>query len=232
MPRITSIGQCALCGETFSKRAISRHLITCQAAHSPKRGKLRKTFRLIVEGRGLPEYWLHLEMPADATLRTLDGFLRDIWLECCGHLSAFTIEHARYELDTGGIDGMWTDIFGRGEPPKSMNVRLDAVLRPDLKFDHEYDFGTTTALALKVVSETMRPFESKAVRLLARNLPPPILCAKCGQPATQVCVECMDTEKGWLCEAHGEKHPHQDMFLPVVNSPRVGMCGYTGVPYV
>ena len=38
----------------------------------------------------------------------------------------------------------------------------------------------------------------------------------------------MDTEKGWLCEAHAEKHRHQDMFLPVVNSPRVGMCGYTG----
>jgi len=228
MPRITSTGHCALCGETFSKRAISRHLITCQVAHPPKKGKLRKTFRLLVEGRGLSEYWLHLEAPADATLRILDSFLRDIWLECCGHLSAFTIENARYELDTGGVDAMWTEIFGTREQPQSMNVRLEAVLRPDLKFYHEYDFGTTTALALKVVSEEMRPFESKTVRLLARNLPPPILCAKCGQPATQVCVECMYTEKGWLCEAHGEKHPHQDMFLPVVNSPRVGMCGYTG----
>lgn len=44
-------------------------------------------------------YWLYLEMPARATLTDLDGFLRDIWLECCGHLSAFDIGTVRYELD-------------------------------------------------------------------------------------------------------------------------------------
>jgi hypothetical protein len=38
----------------------------------------------------------------------------------------------------------------------------------------------------------------------------------------------MDSPNGWLCDAHAEKHKHQDMFLPVVNSPRVGQCGYTG----
>jgi len=38
-------------------------------------------------------------MPARATLTDLDGFLRDIWLECCGHLSAFDIGTVRYELD-------------------------------------------------------------------------------------------------------------------------------------
>ena len=35
-------------------------------------------------------------MPADATLADLDRFLRDIWLECCGHMSQFTIGKARY----------------------------------------------------------------------------------------------------------------------------------------
>ena len=228
MTRITSTGQCALCGEAFSKQAMTRHLTKCQAEHSPGKGKPRKTFRLLVEGRGLPEYWMHLEMPAEAALMTLDAFLRRIWLECCGHLSAFTIEDVSYELDTGGIDGMWTEIFGRGEPPRSMKVRLASVLQPGLKFYHEYDFGTTTELALKVVAEQESLFKGRSVRMLARNAPPPIPCAKCGQPATEVCVECMYSEKGWLCEAHAEKHRHQDMFLPVVNSPRVGMCGYTG----
>ena len=64
MPCIASNGQCALCGETFSKRAISRHLTMCRAEHAPTKGKLRKTFRLVVEGRGRPEYWLRLEAPA------------------------------------------------------------------------------------------------------------------------------------------------------------------------
>ncbi len=109
---------------------------------------------------------------------------------------------------------------------------MDKVLRPGLKFFHEYDFGTTTHLALKVVAEQENRLSKNAIYLLARNLPPPIKCARCEAPATQVCVECIDTEAGWLCGAHAEKHRHQDMFLPVVNSPRVGMCGYTGVPYV
>jgi hypothetical protein len=227
MPSFPSTGQCYLCGETFSKRVMTRHLTKCLAEH-PQKGKQRKTFRLVAEGQYLPEYWLQLEVPAEATFLTLDGFLRDIWLECCGHLSAFTVENARYELDTGGIDGMWVGLFGSPLPPRSMKTRLDSALRPGLKFFHEYDFGTTTSLALKVVAEGEGVLGKNAVRTLARNDPPPIPCAKCGQPATDVCVECMDSPSGWLCAAHAEKHKHQDMFLPVVNSPRVGQCGYTG----
>jgi hypothetical protein len=228
MPRFTSTGQCALCGQTFSKRAMARHLVTCRAEHPVRKGKPLRTFHLLAEGQYLPEYWLHVEVPAEASLLLLDAFLRDIWLECCGHLSAFTIERVRYELDTGGIDAMWSDIFGPPQPPESMNTRMDAVLRPGLEFFHEYDFGTTTHLALKVVAGQEGVLPRNTIRILARNHPPPIACGKCGQLAAQVCVECMDTPGGWLCEAHAAKHKHDDMFLPVVNSPRVGQCGYTG----
>jgi len=229
MTRIKSTGQCSFCGQTFSKQAISRHLTKCQAEHPPQeKGKRRKTFRLMVEGQYLPEYWLQLEVPAAASLLMLDAFLRDIWLECCGHLSAFTIGGGRYELDTGGIDSMWTDFFGRWERPKSMKTSLEAVLSPGLKFYHEYDFGTTTHLALKVVAEQENVLSKDAVHILARNHPPPIKCYKCESPAAEVCVECMYDAGGWLCEKHAEKHKHQEMFLPVVNSPRVGQCGYTG----
>ena len=99
---------------------------------------------MLAEGRYLPEYWLVGEISAAETLNTLDAFLRDIWLECCGHMSAFTIGNTQYMLDTGGIDGMWLDIFGPSHPTKSMKTPLTAVLKPGLKFYHEYDFGTTT----------------------------------------------------------------------------------------
>jgi len=34
---------------------------------------------------------------------------------------------------------------------------------------------------------------------------------------------------GWLCDECAPKHKcGEDMLLPVVNSPRVGKCGYTG----
>ena len=229
MPRRTSTGTCALCGEDFGKAAMTRHLVKCRAEHTPGKGKFRKTFHLKVEGRYLPEYWLHIEIPAEATLRTLDAFLRGIWLECCGHLSAFTIENAQYELDTGGVDAMWPMIFGRGAPPQSMNTRLEAVLRPGLKFFHEYDFGTTTHLALRVMAEQEGVISRNAVRILARNHPLPIPCEKCGAPATEVCAQCIYNGRGWVCARHARTHKcGEDMLLPVVNSPRVGMCGYTG----
>ena len=54
-------------------------------------------------------------------------------------------------------------------------------------------------------------------------------CEKCGQPAVWVCSSCIYDNGGWLCDAHTRKHKcGEEMLLPVVNSPRVGMCGYTG----
>lgn len=230
MPRITSIGTCNLCGQEFDKAGMTRHLKKCRAEHPPAgKGRRRKTFHLMVEGRYRPAYWMHIEIPAGATLETLDAFLRDTWLECCGHLSAFTIENARYEMDTGGIDGMWVGLFGPQMPSRSMKVRLDKALRPGLKFIHEYDFGTTTTLALKVVGEQEGVASPGDVLTLARNHPPVFKCEVCGELATLVCTECVYDDEGWVCDEHAEEHRcGEDMMLPVVNSPRMGECGYTG----
>ncbi len=227
-----STGTCTLCGKEFPKNVISRHLKKCLQEHattSPE-SKTQKVFWINIWGTYLPGYWLHLEVPASSKLADLDQFLRDIWLECCGHLSAFTIGDTRYELDTGMVDSMWKDFFGPSMPTKSMTIKLYTALQPGLKFAHEYDFGTTTDLSLKVVAEQERAGQSKEIRVLARNNPPDIRCFKCGEPATQVCVQCIyDGPKAWLCDQHVEEHEcGDDMFLPVVNSPRVGQCGYTG----
>lgn len=220
-----STGTCNLCGKGFAKNIMSRHLKKClqEQAASPG-GKTQKTFWINVWGTYLPDYWLHLEMPASAKLADLDQFLRDIWLECCGHLSAFSINEQRYEVSVDPDYDYW------GERPKNMKSRFYTVLKPGLKFDHEYDFGTTTELSLKVVAEQERAGQSKEIRVLARNNPPDIRCFKCDKPATQVCSQCIyEGPKAWLCEQHAERHKcGEDMFLPVVNSPRVGQCGYTG----
>ena len=235
MSEWVSQGKCNLCGETFSKAGMGKHITACRKSHVLKklegRGKLREAslLHLVVEGSHRSDYWLHLQAPADATLRDLDQFLRDIWLECCGHLSAFTIEKTRYELDTGGIDGMWAGFFGPMSRPKSMQAPLGSVLRPRLKFHHEYDFGTTTELTLKVVSEYKGQAKGKSVQILSRNDPPPFVCESCSKPATQVCVECIWQGEGFVCDDCAPDHScGDDMLLPVVNSPRMGMCGYTG----
>ena len=176
-------------------------------------------FHIVVQGRYAPEYWLHLEVVANTKLKNLDSFLRNIWLECCGHLSAFNIGGRRYVSDMAESE----------YEEKSMNVKIGSVLGPGMSFIHEYDFGTTTELALKVLSDREGEPMNKSIQIMARNNPPLIVCSLCGKAATQVCAQCIYEGKGWLCDKCASEHEcGEEMLLPVVNSPRVGMCGYTG----
>jgi len=225
MTKQISNGKCNLCGGTFSKAAMTKHLKECKQKNGvsktslPKQGSGKtKSFHLVVEGRYSPDYWLCLEVPANAKLEALDDFLRGIWLECCGHMSAFTIEGQVYSV--APMDEL---------NDKSMNVRLDKILELGMKFFHEYDFGSTTHLILKVVSEEESKVKGKDIQVLARNEPPPIHCDYCGKMATQVCTECLYSDEGWLCDECAAEHRcGEEMLLPVVNSPRVGTCNYTG----
>jgi hypothetical protein len=228
-------GKCSLCGGTYSKAAMRKHLESCkqrqitQTPPSNRRSQKTKILHLVIEGSDQPDYWMHLDVPADAKLEDLDNFLREIWVECCGHLSALTINNVEYERDTGGVDAMWPTIFGEGKPRRSMNIRAGSVLHAGLKFHYEYDFGTPTHLALRVLSEREENIKDKSIQILARNNPPHIICEMCGRLATQVCTQCIYEDKGWLCDKCAQEHKcGEDMLLPVVNSPRVGMCGYTG----
>ena len=114
---------------------------------------------------------------------------------------------------------------------ESMDVRLGEALGPGRTFLHEYDFGSTTELKLRVLGEREEPLPARtpAVTLLARNQPPEAVCDMCGEPATQICTECIYEEGGLLCAAHAGNHAcGEEMLLPLVNSPRAGVCGYTG----
>ncbi len=216
--KTVSSGKCNLCGGIFGKAAMTSHLKSCRKKQaSSEKPKKTATFHLVVEGRYQPEYWMHLDVPANATLDTLDRFLRDTWLECCGHMSEFEIKGTRYTVEPMDMDD------------EGMDVKLKDVLSPGMTFLHAYDFGSTTHLKLKVVSGYESDATGKKVRILARNEPPAIPCGHCGKPAVQVCMECSYSKEGWLCEEHAATHECGDeSFLPVVNSPRVGVCGYAG----
>jgi len=167
-------------------------------------------------------YWLHIEIPAKATLEELDSFLRAIWLECCGHLSSFEISG----------ESFISEPFEPGD--RSMVIALEKVMAPGMKFEYIYDFGTSTELLIKVISARVgrAPSDKGPVRIMARNDPPELKCDVCGKPATGVCCVCSDEDTGRVCEECGKSHEcGEDMLLPVVNSPRVGMCDYTGGYY-
>lgn len=214
-------GKCSYCGDNFSKSDMAKHLTSCPKNDSAKQSAAKKTrtFHILAEGLGMPEYWLIIEAKADTKLKHLDDFLRNIWLECCGHLSAFEINKTMYNVISDSEMG-----------GKTMNIALDKVLAVGTKFHHQYDFGSTTELALKVISEQQGQISGKPVKLLARNNPPELLCQTCGQTATTICSECLwSNQESLFCDKCAKSHPcDSEMFLPVVNSPRVGICGYTG----
>ena len=124
-----SKGNCYLCGAELGKTAMKNHF-------------LKK------HGEGEQEY---VDIPPKSPLSLLDQFLRDIWLECCGHMSAFR---------TGG--GGWGEDIGKSRKVGSFE--------PGDKIVHEYDFGSTTETLITFVGKTKRPPQRNAVRLLARNV--------------------------------------------------------------
>ena len=114
-----------------------------------------------------------------------------------------------------------------------MEIPVDRVLEPGTSFSHEYDFGDTTELRLRVVSEGYLPEGADSIRVLARNDPPAFPCVRCDAPAARICIECAWNGEGFRClpcqELHLKESPScEDMFLPVVNSPRIGQCDYNG----
>jgi len=223
--RSVSKGACEGCKAVLSKSAVTRHLANCPASASkPGATVAGRTplFHLLVEARGATMYWLHIEMPADATLAALDAFLRRIWLECCGHLSMFRIDGVTYTARPK------SESFGfRESEEKGLRSRVDSVLGPGDACVYSYDFGSTTELVIRVAGASEGA--PRGTRLLARNLPPDIACSVCDRTATSVCTACMSDLDGWLCARCVKNHGcGEEYLLPVVNSPRVGVCGYSG----
>jgi hypothetical protein len=130
---------------------MSRHLASCPASHDPA-GARTDLVLLRIEAAGDPRYWMYLEARRSATLQQLDAFLRRVWLECCGHMSAFWV--GQQEVTKRSVLGL---AFGeRG-----------------LRFTYDYDFGSTTSLAGQVLGSRLGSLGRPALRLLARNDPLP-----------------------------------------------------------
>ena len=87
--QLKSEGKCLFCDKTFAKAGINRHLkIHLDEKLNPE----GVSFLVKIEPNprwGKTPYFLSLWVDGETTLKQLDKFLRDIWLECCGHLSAF-----------------------------------------------------------------------------------------------------------------------------------------------
>ena len=157
------------------RTGIAKHLQTCKKRVDlyEKAEKTEKYFELLLYGAYNKDYWLIIQIKENATLDDLDRFIRDIWVECCGHLSVFEIDGVSYEREPD-------DDFGWGEPAKSTNHTLKQVLTTGMIFNYEYDFGSTTEIMVKVLDHYSAQKQNEKVVILSRNNPPEFACSICG----------------------------------------------------
>jgi hypothetical protein len=208
---IKSEGKCLYCDELLSQSAIGRHLAKhLGLMEKESAGKSQSNFCHVEVEAG--EMFLHLLVKGDAPMKTIDGFLRDIWLECCGHLSGFG--HKKFKI--------------------KMKDRVEDVFQPKVKIYHDYDYGTTTRVFLNAKKQYQLALKEQII-LLSRNEPLKLMCALCEiEPAINLCSVCCYQEMAFYCKKCSKKHAKtcEDFAdyaeMPVVNSPRMGECGYIG----
>lgn len=202
-------GQCKFCGRDFTKRMITKHLDDCQKR---KRDENVNDLRLKISDPYTKNFWLVVEVNHQAKLKDLDSLIRDVWVECCGHLSQF---------------GGYGDEIGKGR------IIMDTLRLGD-STTYIYDFGSSTELVIETLGYSHYPLAGRGkVELVARNYLPLANCRKCGRPATMICSTCVDREgEMQVCDECAVKYHNEDRqdeehyLLPLANSPRAGVCGY------
>ena len=263
--KIYSEGKCLFCGKIFAKEVINSHL-NDHINEIANTGKAGKSFLVkvvncksidaveqllalpgvvtnkIYDNNDAAPYFLNFWIDGATKLEEIDGVLRNIWLDCCGHNSAFydpkrkSASRGKYDVadayeflrfgDVAKYEKIMKDIVG--EIP--MRHRSKKIFYRGLTLDYEYDFGSSTFLTLEVVEEY--PVKAKKrIVFLSRNEPLQIMCSLCNKvPATQVCA----IDAHVFCDKCAKKHAKKCFdfaeyaSMPVVNSPRMGVCGYEG----
>ena len=172
-------------------------------------------FQLHIEAMDMPDMWLDIEMRGKATFNDLDEYLKAIWLDCgCGHLSYFEKMYKRSEI---------YDLYAQYGPFTNTQIKIS-------KWDRIVDVFQDT-------NTKGSPLTPNPILLLAPNKPLPIECTLCDKQAAHICNNCLSHDadgEGFYCEDHVHNHNCDEeyafgyMHLPVVNSPRSGMCGYCG----
>lgn len=201
------------CDQLYSGGGLSRHL----ASHLNQLPRFKgvKAFHLKITAPYHPHF-LHVLIDGRFYLEDLDGFLRDIWLDCCGHLSKF-------------FESFWGNEV-------AMDLPINRAFKVGSKLNYAYDFGSTTELLVKCIHTypVIAP-DSDGFLLLSRNEPIEQPCDHCQQQtATYVCsVHVPGEEEMYFCDAcseiHEEECPDAEYsLLPMVNSPRSGVCAYDG----
>ena len=247
MARNLTKGYCKYCGKMYAKSGITRHLKSCEdrkLKQAEGRGKENtKYYTIMISGRYHKDYWMVVDVIGSASFQELDQFLRDIWLECCGHLSCFHIGGHTLEYTTK----CFLELYGDDEDLNDMKHSLDEMLSEGVTFGHVYDYGTSTELLLEVKEVRSGKKRKDKIVIESRNAFKKPGCSFCGKEAKWVipdgfeyyirkpymCEDCYkaameDLDSDIALQINELEYYDLDYASPICNSPRMGVCGYEG----
>ena len=134
-------GKCYYCGKELTERTIKRHMKNCSEMkkiiedkiQNPK--EVRDQFLISIKyKKNSGKYCIYMSIDANLQLEHIDKFIRDIWVECCGHSSTFYIDKQEYSSNSDG--------------QLKMNIHLKDILNVNQKFEYKYDFDLTKTIDL------------------------------------------------------------------------------------
>ena len=165
-------GECYLCGKQISgHRYMATHLTSCINKWSREPDEDGDpTIYIHATISGDDHHWMEVAIHQDTTLRQLDQFLRNAWLECCDRLSTF-----RFGEMYIGCDEVEDDIrnsindIDTGHLVNFDTPYIKAVL-PSCTIKHEYDFGSTSETEITTQRYHELP-ETRPIVVIARNNP-------------------------------------------------------------
>lgn len=205
-------GKCYYCNKELTEKTIKRHMKNCSEMKkkieelSDGNKKQRNQFIVAIKSKyDKNDYCIYLSIDENLGLLHIDQFLRDVWLECCGHLSAFKIKGKIYQ-------------------DYSMDTRIKDILNVNEKFEYEYDFGSTTELILEVVDIIEVPASFSQIEIIARNNEVTHYCEICNAEAEYFNYE----NDHWECRKCIDKNNDMIAKFDYCNSPRDGVCCYGG----
>lgn len=155
---------CFVCQRAFVGTKIEEHLKLCLAkALAPQASDEKVNYHLIKASTKhfKKNYVLYIKVVSDVSLSVLDDSLREVWLECCNHLSAFEKDgpSKRYVRD---------DELQPGEESME-DIKVSDFFGSGSKHRHVYDFGTRTVLDLALVTEGVQPKNKRLTASVAQQ---------------------------------------------------------------
>jgi hypothetical protein len=179
--REVSRGVCRFCQGEFAKNRMTQHLKSCKGRVAREGdGQGQRLFHVLVEGRYRPEYWMHLEVPAVATLGDLDSFLRTTWLECCDHLSEFEIAGVSYPsypddgwgMGFGGLSLVGKEGDEENEEDEEDEEDEDEELPDMQEVAREMSEQLSAEFQADLRDVPVEKIEERLAQLFAENMPP------------------------------------------------------------